>query len=376
MRILFILLFSTTLSFGQQTIYDTITSGGLQRNFILYVPASYSVGTSVPLLFNFHGYTSNALQQMYYGNFRSIADTAGFIIVHPNGTLDVTSTTHFNVGWGGSTVDDVGFAEDLIDSIAAAYNIDLSRVYSTGMSNGGYMSYHLACMLNHKIAAVASVTGSMSPYTYNNCNPVHPTPVLQIHGTADGTVLYAGTSFGEHIDTVMNYWSTYNNCTPTGDTSSLPDIDSTDGSTVSQIVYDSGYCNSSTELLRVAGGAHTWPGAAFPLAGTNYDIDASLKVWQFLSQYSLSNLNCITSVNAIEEPVSELKIYPNPANNYIIIESENSMDSEYVLISVMGQIIKTGRLHDHYTEINLSDVNPGLYFIKAGNKSYKIEKIR
>ena len=68
----------------------------------------------MPLVFNFHGYTSNATEQMWYGDFRPIADTANFIIVHPNGMLDATGTTHFNVGWGGSTIDDVGFTSALI----------------------------------------------------------------------------------------------------------------------------------------------------------------------------------------------------------------------------------------------------------------------
>ena len=67
------------------------------------------------------------------------------------------------------------------------------------MSNGGFMSYQLACQLSDKIAAIASVTGSMSPATYNACNPQHPTPILEIHGTADGTVAYTGSNFSNQL---------------------------------------------------------------------------------------------------------------------------------------------------------------------------------
>ena len=85
----------------------------------------------------------------------------------------------------GSRADDVGFTEALIAALAAEYNIDLKRVYATGHSNGGYLSFQLACQLNNKIAAIASVSGSMTPETFDNCNPERPTPILQIHGTAE-----------------------------------------------------------------------------------------------------------------------------------------------------------------------------------------------
>ena len=88
----------------------------------------------------------------------------------------------------GSTIDDVGFTEALIDELANLYTINLDRVYATGMSNGGFMSFLLACQLSEKIAAIASVTlNSMTLDTYDNCKAQHPTPILQIHGTSDKT---------------------------------------------------------------------------------------------------------------------------------------------------------------------------------------------
>lgn len=374
MLLILSLLFSSCVCLGQQTISDTISSGGQQRNFIVYVPASYNASSPVPLLLNFHGYTSNAQQQMWYGDFRAIADTAGFIIVHPNGSLDQFGTTHFNVGWGASTVDDIGFAEDLIDSIAANYAIDLSRVYSTGMSNGGYMSFHLACNLSHKIAAVASVTGSMSNVTFSNCNPSHPTPVLQIHGTADSTVLYAGSTFGQSIDNVMAYWSNYNNCQAVGDTTPLPDINTTDGSTVSRIVYDMGDCNANSELLLIEGGGHTWAGAFINIGNTNYDIDASVEVWQFLSQYSLNSLNCFTSFTTLEnEETASFRVFPNPSDGIFSIQSDNNNETEYLLITTLGQVLQSGQF-SQYTEINLQDYPNGLYILKIGEEILKIRK--
>ena len=144
MRLIFILLFPY-FAFSQQTISDSIVHNNVTRYFTTYIPAVYNSSIPVPLLFNFHGYTSNASQQMWYGDFRSIADTANFLLVHPQGGVDSTGNTHWNVGWNGSIGDDIGFTAALIDSLSAEYNINQDRIYSTGMSNGGFMSFNLAC---------------------------------------------------------------------------------------------------------------------------------------------------------------------------------------------------------------------------------------
>ena len=86
------------------------------------------------------------------------------------------------------------------------------------------MSYHLACNLSSRIAAIASVTGSMTPQTYTNCNPTHATPILQIHGLLDTVVPYNGLSYMESIPKVMEYWSEYNSCSSEPDESTIENI--------------------------------------------------------------------------------------------------------------------------------------------------------
>ena len=102
----------------------------------------------VPLLLNFHGYTSTANGALYYQDFRSLAEQSTFVLVMPQGTLlAATGEAHWAVGgWSASsTVDEVGFINALLDKLAADYVIDSARIYSTGMLNGGALSYHLAC---------------------------------------------------------------------------------------------------------------------------------------------------------------------------------------------------------------------------------------
>lgn len=281
--------------FSQQTISESISHDGMQREYIIYIPANYTGNTAFPLVLNFHGYGSNASQQMWYGDFRPIADTAEFLIVHPQGTL-FNGITHWNVGgWTiGSTTDDVGFVEALLDSLSADYNIDSTRIYATGMSNGGFMSFLLASQLSERIAAVGSVAGSMTPETYNNSNPQHPTPIMQIHATTDNVVPYYGAIWTLAIEEVLQYWVEYNNCSTPPTITALPDIDPNDGSTVEHIVYGDGDNYVNVEHYKVTGGGHTWPGSDFGGEGTNYDMDASAEIWNFFSRYDINGLMGVT----------------------------------------------------------------------------------
>ncbi len=289
--ILLLLVGSTFSGFAQQTINASITHDGIQRDYILYIPEIYDGSSDVPLVLNFHGFGSNATQQMVYGDFRDIADTEGFLLVHPEGTTFI-GNQFWNVGFPGlsSTIDDVGFTEALIDELAVSYAIDLERVYATGMSNGGFMSFLLACQLSEKIAAVASVTGSMTQDTFDDCNAQLPTPVLQIHGTEDDVVLYNGNTLSLPIPDVISYWVDYNNCETTPTTTTLPDVDVSDGSTIEHSVYEDGDNGITTEHMKVIGGGHTWPGSVLNLAGTNQDIDASMEIWLFFSRFDINGL--------------------------------------------------------------------------------------
>jgi len=293
---LIILLIIPLFSFSQQTITDSLIHNNIYRSYILYVPASYNPNNAVPLVFNLHGRTGTAFGAMWARDFRDIADTANFIIVHPQGLLDNTGVTHWN--YGQTTVDDVGFLNLLYTHLLANYNIDINRVYSAGMSNGGAMSYRLACDMSDKIAAIASVTGAMTTYQHLSCSPVHPTPVMEIHGTNDLIVPFSSMIPG------LDYWRNYNNCNVLADTVIIPDIVLTDFSTVEHIVYNNGDNGVTTELFKVINGEHSWPGSIFPSGVTNYDINASVEIWKFFSRYDINGL-INTSTSIYEEPSSK-----------------------------------------------------------------------
>lgn len=368
----YLLLLSSFPLFSQQTLNRYLMHQNMKRDYIVYVPASYTGNEAVPLVLNFHGYTSNAQAQMAYGDFRPIADTANFIIVHPQGLM-YNGSTHWNVGgWIiGSPADDVGFTAALIDTLAAHYHIDQNRVYATGMSNGGYMSFLLACQLSEKITAIASVTGSMTPETFRDCNPQHPMPVMQIHGTMDGTVPYQGAIWTRSIADVMDFWVQFDHCDMTADTTAFPNINLLDGSTAEHLVYGNGDHGATVEHIKVVGGGHTWPqtGLAFP--GTNRDFDASLEIWKFFSSYDLHSLSNSTG---LEMETSPFRIYPNPAQTKVCIDVGADRNLSYQLIGLEGKSLLSGHVLGEKHEIDVSSLADGMYFLLVGERQFPIVK--
>ena len=357
-------------SSAQQTINASITHDGMERDYIIYVPEIYDGSKAVPLILNFHGFGSSASQQMFYGDFRDIADTEGFLLVHPEGTTFI-GNQFWNVEFPGisSTIDDVGFTEALIDELATLYTIDLDRVYATGMSNGGFMSFLLACQLSEKIAAVASVTGSMTQDTFDDCNAQLPTPVLQIHGTEDDVVLYNENNLSLPIPDVISYWVDHNNCETIPTTTMLPDVDVSDGSTIEYSVYEDGDNGITTEHMKVIGGGHTWPGSVLNTAGTNQDIDASMEIWLFFSRY---DINGLLSTDDYEN--RHVSIYPNQTQSKINLSLNYSKEVHYKLFSPLGKQLMTGTITSSNEEIDISHLPSNIYFLKLGNQVHKVLK--
>ena len=360
------ILLSSFFITAQTTVIDSIMSGGIYRNYRLYIPAIYTGTTARPLIINMHGYGSNASQQQPYSNFMPIADTANFLMVYPNGTFSA-GKQFWNSGLYPAGVDDIGFISHLIDSLKAQYNINLNRVYATGMSNGGFMSHTLACELSNRITAVASVTGSIFTMQYgSNCHPTRPIPVMQVHGTADPTVPYAGntTQNMEPIDTVVKYWVTKNNCNPVASFSNVPNTNTADGCTAEHYTYSGGTSGSSVELFKIIGGTHSWPGFPYGGSGTNLDINASKEIWRFFNKYNLATLSSITE---IEKQTIVISVYPNPATTILNFSTDNLNNAESIEITdILGKVV----LLDHVNSntINIEKLQAGIYFLSVKSK--------
>lgn len=243
---------------------------GTTREYIIYIPENYTATSSLPLLLSFHGRGSNMEFNFSYTNFDQLAESENFIVVHPSGISKTWTVSAFD-----ST--DINFVRALLDELEDDYNIESNRIYSTGMSLGGFFSFSLACRLSDRIAAASSITGTMFPDIIEGCSPVRPMPILQIHGTEDDRVSYSS------VADLLNFWTSHNNTDNLPLISNIPDSNSADGSTVERFEYLNGDSNVEIQHLKITGGGHEWPGY-----NGNMDINASEEVWNFLKKFDLN----------------------------------------------------------------------------------------
>ncbi len=354
-----------------QTSVHSFSFGGTTRSYRLYLPSNYTGANPVPLVFNLHGYTSNALQQEFYSGMNAVADTAGFIICYPDGLNNSWNSAFQPPYYGG--VDDVGFISVLIDSIMAAYNIAPTRVYSCGMSNGGFMSYRLACDLESRIAAIASVTGSMSATQVNNCQASRPMPILEIHGTNDQTVPYTTTSLSIGIDSLLRFWRNQNGCTAPVVLDTLPDVVQ-ETSTVTTQWYAGCTDNVEVAHYKVHNGGHTWPGAPFAIPNlvTNMDISASIEIWKFF--YRFSHPNPVLTAVAHDMPALAPVVAPQPSRGEIRI-AQLQAGASLALIDATGKEMGKWIAAGSAMTIDADEFAAGIYFMRVqqSEKNYSLK---
>ena len=291
MKKLLFLMFIPFVALSQQLSTENIFYDGNNREFIIYVPQIYTPSVTTPILFAFHGGSGFANDFMNYeADFRSISDTAGFILVYPQALEDPNDGNSTN--WlhkEPTNHNDIFFVETLLDTISTSYNINLDRVYACGYSLGGMFTYDLACQLNSRISAIASVAGAAFIGAFSNCNLTHPTAILTINGTIDLTHPYNGLSgIYFSVADINNFWATSNNTDVNPITTQIPNTNTSDGSTVERYSWQNGDGCVSVEELKIINGDHDWPS---PLSfWANQDINANIEVWNFVSKFNMMGL--------------------------------------------------------------------------------------
>ena len=265
---------------------NTFEYDDLERQFRIHIPEN--LPEEAPLVIVIHGYSSAAEVLEGYSGMNALGEEEGFVVVYPQGTEDEWGNTFFNVGYdfhASSDVDDVGYITALFDYLQESLELSASNVFSMGMSNGGDMSYLLACQ-SDKIRAIAPVAGCMMKQTYDSCEPSRTIPVLAIHGTEDDITLVDGDmenqdGWGPYLplDDVIQFWVAHNQL-ELSEVIDIEDTNTSDGSTVVHHRYYTEADDTEVSLYEVIGGGHDWPGAF-----GNEDIDSSQLAWAFFSGY-------------------------------------------------------------------------------------------
>ena len=276
----------------------SLTVEGNTRSFIVYLPKGYNNAGKMPMIFAIHGGSGTPEGMINIANFKAIADRDKVVLVYPSGIQnnwnDGRPTTPNQLG-----INDVSFFNQMCDYMINNYSVDGTKIYATGISNGGFMSSRLGCELSNRIAAIAVVAATMEATTIApSCNPGRPVPVIYIHGTTDPLVPFTGgqmTAGGTAGGSILSHfqaldkWVTINSCNSIPTITDLPDV-ANDGTTIKKRVYSGGINGSEVVSYVISNGGHTWPQGYQYLneaiiGKTSQDINACEVIWTFFQRF-------------------------------------------------------------------------------------------
>ncbi|MCP3958137.1 MAG: poly(3-hydroxybutyrate) depolymerase [bacterium] len=265
----------------------SIVSSGERREYLLYVPESYHGTRPVPLVVSLHGGGIWPSFQRDLSGWNRVAEQHGFIVVYPAGLGAAWRVTRL----GSNIMKDVRFISDLIDTLEKTYNVDPTRIYANGLSNGGGMTFVLSCTLADRVAAFGLVASAqMLPFDW--CPDLRPVPLISFHGTDDELTPYEGGNtfvapggweFPDVSEWTAN-WARRNRCRPDPTLSAVaPDV--------TRREYTGCDDDTAVVLYTIHGGGHTWPGSeSMPewfLGPTSQGVDASEQMWEFFQEHQL-----------------------------------------------------------------------------------------
>ena len=266
----------------------SLVSSGQKREYLLHVPPKYDRARPTALVISMHGAALWPAAQMKTSQWNKVADEQGFIVVYPSGT----GFPRIFPMEGEALTADVRFISDLIDKLEAGYNIDRSRIYADGFSNGGGMAFALSCTLSDRIAAVGIVAGAqLLPWSW--CTDSRPVPMIAFHGTADPIVPYEGGTTSKSptrmpFPSVRKWtanWAARNRC-------GAEAVESAVAAHVSRLEYTKCADDATVVLYTVDGGGHSWPGgrpiAEWWVGPTSHEVDATGVMWAFFREHPLA----------------------------------------------------------------------------------------
>ena len=365
---LLILLCLPLIGFGQQTF--NFMHNGLNREYIYYAPTNLQV--DAPLVFVAHGFTGSAQGIMNYCGMNTIADQNGFAVCYPQGTTDFNGDNFWNVGYlfhAGVTVDDVDFIVSLASYLQSTYQLSTTNTFFTGMSNGGELSYLLACEGPNIFRAFAPVAGTIFPngLTNNICSPGIPVPIFETHGRNDNVTLIQGDPFDQYwgpylsIDTIIDFWVNQNSLTNLV-VDTFPNFNNPNKITISY-KYSDPSTNNEVWLYTHKSG-HNW--------GDDGDMVIEQEIWDFFSQMSFTPVafDCTDSLEVTDVIIDNTNLTMNIAiyNGY---NSYLSMPYVAFTIDANGDTIQQGNMNS-FGVINLDTSWYNYSISGAINPSYPL----
>lgn len=279
----------------------TVAIDGTDREYFVQAPPRPA--SQRPVVFVLHGGTRSAEDIFSRSSWPQVAARSGALLIVPNaigGNWNDGRTTYLG-NFNPSNVDDVGFLRRLVAIAVRDHGADPQRVYFTGASNGGNMSWRMACEAGELVTAIAPVISTMPANPERTCSGARPTPVVAFFGSDDPLMRYDGAAFtmrgrtsearSSAADSTA-FWARVNGCSARTREDQLPDIVRRDQTRVVRVAYEG--CPRARDVVRydVIGGGHNAPGSEVPrlfgrlLGKGNQDIDSVEIAWQFFQRES------------------------------------------------------------------------------------------
>jgi len=283
------------------TVTTSFEFEGRARSYEQLVPSAYDGVTPLPVVLNWHGLGSNGPDQLGFSEYGTLAESEGFIVIAPTGVASPDDADGRN-SWElepdqDPGRDDIAFANQVLDMVIADLCVDASRVYTTGMSNGGYFSSVLACEMSDRIAAAAAVAALTHA---DDCDPERDVPIIGFHGTDDDVVPYDGGGISSLAPDIvvplfeLKILDEFAEFAVNAGCDAEPVVTEF-SENVNQ--FDFGGCADGVTrtFYEIEQGGHTWPGSILSslisesvgLGKTTTQINASQVSWDFFEQHTL-----------------------------------------------------------------------------------------
>ena len=345
-------------------ISQVVNQDTIHREYVLKISANYDETQPTPLILNLHGFgdccSGYSKSMGEYFNFEALANAENIIVAYPQGAYrPEKEDTYWEPGDNGVDniyENDVYFIEELIYAIASEYNINMNKVYACGYSNGGMMSYSLACNRSNLFSAIGIMSGTMLE---EECNLERPVPVITFHGIEDEVLPYQGSLWYQSVAEVVEFWLDQNNIPA----NSLVSTSLNDG----KVILDE-YASADNACLSLytineehdKPGEHTW------FSDEIEELTPNEILWNFF------NDNCGAISSVIDPLNNEISIYPNPVGQ--ILEVKNAGYGAFSLYDINGKLVLEGVLDSDVAAVELGSLQSGLYIFRVGHFAEKLLK--